>query len=72
MPSLSPADELVMGFTVSILDTDNMESTELVISSSKQFDFNNVSTLGTLILIDGGDPSLSSQSSSSTSTTKTQ
>ena len=70
MPSALPADELVMGFTVSILDTDNMESTELVVSSSKQFDFNNVSTLGTLILIDGGDPALSSQSSSSTSTTK--
>src|SRR5450830_271060 len=72
MPSALPADELVMGFTVSILDTDNMESTELVVSSSKQFDLNNVSTLGTLILIDGGDPALSSQSSSSTSTTKTQ
>jgi len=70
MPSVSPADELVMGFTVSILDTDNMESTELVVSSSKQFDFNSVSTLGTLILIDVGDPALSSQSSSSTSTTK--
>ena len=70
MPSVSPADELVMGFTVSILDTDNMESTELVVSSSKQFDFNNASTLGTLILLDGGDLSLSSQSSSSTSTTK--
>ena len=44
-----------MGFTISILDTDNLESTELVLSSSKVFDFNNVSTLGTIVLIDAGD-----------------
>jgi hypothetical protein len=50
-----PADEDVLGFTISILDTDNLESTELVISSSKVFDFNNVSTLGTIVLIDAGD-----------------
>jgi len=50
-----PSDEDVLGFTISILDTDNLESTELVISSSKVFDFNNVSTLGTLVLIDAGD-----------------
>jgi hypothetical protein len=70
MPTVTPADELVMGFTVSIFDTDNLESTELVISSSKVFDLNNVSTLGTLILIDGGDPTLQDQSSSTTNTTK--
>ena len=50
-----PSDEDVLGFTISILDTDNLESTELVISSSKVFDFNNVSTLGTIVLIDAGD-----------------
>jgi hypothetical protein len=50
-----PADGDVLGFTVSILDTDNLESTELVISSSKTFDFNNVSTLGAIALIDVGD-----------------
>jgi len=72
MPALTPADELVMGFTVSIFDTDNLESTELVVSSSKQFVLNDVSSLGTLILIDGGDPSLSIDNSSSTSTTKPQ
>ncbi|MCG9478860.1 MAG: hypothetical protein K9H14_01470 [Actinomycetia bacterium] len=51
----TPADEDILGFTVSILDTDNLESTELVISSSNQFDFNNVFTLGNLVLIDAGD-----------------
>jgi hypothetical protein len=71
-PTLAPADEIVMGFTVSIFDTDNMESTELVVSSSKQFDLNNVSSLGTLILIDGGDLSLLDQSSSTTDTTKSK
>ncbi len=45
----------VLGFTISILDTDNQESTELVVSSSSIFDFNNVSTLGTIVLIDAGD-----------------
>jgi hypothetical protein len=50
-----PSDEDVLGFTISILDTDNLESTELVISSSKVFDFNNVSTLGTIVLIDAGN-----------------
>jgi hypothetical protein len=44
-----------LGFTVSIFDTDNLESTELVISSSKVFEFNNVSTLGTIALIDAGN-----------------
>ena len=44
-----------MGFTISIFDTDNLESTELVVSSSKQFEINNVTMLGTLVLIDGGD-----------------
>ena len=72
IPALTPADEIVMGFTVSIFDTDNMESTELVVSSSKQFDLNNVSTIGTLILIDGGDLSAIDQSSSTTDTTDNQ
>jgi len=45
----------VLGFTISIMDTDNLDSTELVISSSKTFDFNNVSTLGTIVLIDAGN-----------------
>ncbi len=48
-------DEDIFGFTVSILDTDNLESTELVVSSSKQFDFNNIFTLGNMVLIDAGD-----------------
>jgi hypothetical protein len=51
----TPTDEDILGFTVSILDTDNLESTELVISSSNQFDFNNVFTLGNMVLIDAGD-----------------
>ncbi|MDZ7838244.1 MAG: sugar-binding protein [Actinomycetota bacterium] len=54
-PNYTPTDEDILGFTVSILDTDNLESTELVISSSNQFDFNNVFTLGNLVLIDAGD-----------------
>jgi len=54
-PNYMPSDEDVLGFTISILDTDNLESTELVISSSKNFDFNNVSTLGAIALIDVGD-----------------
>ncbi|GAG95798.1 unnamed protein product [marine sediment metagenome] len=45
----------MLGFTISILDTDNLESTEIVISSSKIFDFNNVSTLGTIVLLDAGN-----------------
>jgi len=48
-------DELIIGFTISLLDTDNLESTELIMSSSRSFDFNNLSTLGTLIFIDVGD-----------------
>jgi hypothetical protein len=57
----APQDETVMGFTVSIMDTDNLTDeednfiTELVISSSNQFDFNNTFTFGTLILIDIGE-----------------
>ncbi len=54
-----PKDMDVLGFTVSILDTDSLPldspTTELVISSSKIFDFNNVSTLGAIALIDAGD-----------------
>jgi len=57
----TPQDEDLLGFTVSIFDTDNLVDadnvsiTELVVSSSNQFDLNNVSTLGTLVLIDAGD-----------------
>jgi len=54
-PNYTAQDEDILGFTVSILDTDHLQSTELVISSSKQFDFNNVFTLGNLVLIDAGD-----------------
>lgn len=50
-----PSDGSVIGFTVSILDTDNLDTTELVLSSSSVFDINNASTLGTLVLIDAGD-----------------
>ncbi|HEY4662462.1 MAG TPA: sugar-binding protein [Candidatus Humimicrobiaceae bacterium] len=54
-----PEDLDVLGFTVSLFDTDQlpleMPSTELVISSSKDFDFNNVSLLGAIALIDAGD-----------------
>ncbi len=54
-----PEDMDVLGFTVSILDTDSLPltlpTTELVISSSKVFDFNNVSMLGAIALIDAGD-----------------
>jgi hypothetical protein len=54
-----PEDMDVLGFTVSIFDTDQlpleMPTTELVISSSKDFDFNNVSLLGAIALIDAGD-----------------
>jgi hypothetical protein len=50
-----PLDGSVIGFTVSILDTDNLDTTELVISSSSVFDINNVSTLGALVLIDAGN-----------------
>lgn len=70
MPTATILDETIFGFTVSILDTDNLESTELVISSSKQFDFNNVSTLGTLILIDVGD--LAKETKETSSTTNNQ
>ncbi|MBN2073201.1 MAG: hypothetical protein JW770_04560 [Actinobacteria bacterium] len=51
----TPSDGDVIGFTVSILDTDYLETTELVISSSRVFDLNNVSTLGAIALIDAGD-----------------
>ncbi len=55
----TPADEDVLGFTVSIFDTDNFPTTgpttELVISSSKEFDKNDTSILGILILLDAGD-----------------
>ena len=54
-PNYTPSDEDVLGFTTSILDTDNLESTELIISSSKTFKFNNVSILGAIALIDAGD-----------------
>jgi hypothetical protein len=53
--SFVPADGSIIGFTVSILDTDNLDTTELVISSSSVFDINDVSTLGALVLIDAGN-----------------
>lgn len=54
-PNYNPNDKDVLGFTISVLDTDNLDSTELVISSSKVFNFNDVSTLGAIALIDAGD-----------------
>ena len=54
-PNYIPSDGSVIGFTISILDTDNLDTTELVISSSSVFDINNVSTLGALVLIDAGN-----------------
>ena len=54
-PNYNPYDEDVLGFTVSIFDTDYLESTELVISSSKKFEFNDVSNLGIIVLIDAGN-----------------
>jgi hypothetical protein len=53
--SYGPSDMSVIGFTASIFDTDNLESTELAMSTSPQFEINNVTTLGTLAFIDGGD-----------------
>ncbi|HAJ95367.1 MAG TPA: hypothetical protein DCP02_03945 [Actinobacteria bacterium] len=50
-----PGDGSVIGFTISMLDTDNLDNTELVMSSSSVFDINNVSTLGALVLIDAGN-----------------
>ena len=50
-----PSDGSVIGFTISILDTDNLDTTELVMSSSNVFDINNVPTLGALVLIDAGN-----------------
>jgi hypothetical protein len=53
--SFGARDMLVAGFTASIFDTDNLESTELAVSSSPQFEINNVTTIGTIAFIDGGD-----------------
>lgn len=53
--SYGPSDMAVIGFTASIFDTDNLESTELAMSTSPQFEINNATTLGTLVFIDGGD-----------------
>jgi hypothetical protein len=53
--SYGPKDLDVLGFTATIFDTDNQDSTELAMSSSPQFDINNTGTLGTLVFIDGGD-----------------
>ncbi|MBM3709395.1 MAG: hypothetical protein FJW61_03085, partial [Actinobacteria bacterium] len=53
--NFSPRDMDVFGFTASIFDTDELESTELVVSSSKQFEINNVILLGSLVLIDAGE-----------------
>lgn len=55
----------MLGFTASIFDTDNLETTELAVSSSPQFEINNVTTLGTLVLIDGGDLTATGDSATS-------
>jgi hypothetical protein len=62
--SYGPKDLDVLGFTATIFDTDNQESTELAMSSSPQFDINNTGTLGTLVFIDGGDITSSESSAS--------
>ena len=71
--SYGPKDMDVLGFTATIFDTDNQETTELAMSSSPQFDINNTGTLGTLVFIDGGDiasaGSSASDSGGSTGTT---
>ncbi|MBM3705866.1 MAG: hypothetical protein FJW66_05005 [Actinobacteria bacterium] len=67
--SYGPNDMAVLGFTASIFDTDNLESTELAVSSSLQFEINNLSTLGTLVLIDGGDLLASESSETGQETT---
>jgi len=53
--SFGARDMLVAGFTASIFDTDNLETTELVVSTSPQFEIYNVTILGTIVFIDGGD-----------------
>ncbi len=63
--SYGPVDLDVLGFTASIFDTDNLETTELAVSSSPQFEINNVTTLGTLVLIDGGDLTATGDSATS-------
>ena len=63
--SYGPVDLDVLGFTASIFDTDNLETTELAVSSSPQFEINNVTTLGTLVLIDGGDLTTTGDSATS-------
>lgn len=55
LPKIDIKDGLIVGFTISLLDTDNLDSTELIMSSSRSFEFNNVLTLGTLVFIDVGD-----------------
>ncbi|MGZ5191803.1 MAG: sugar-binding protein [Flavisolibacter sp.] len=62
--SYGPKDLDVLGFTATIFDTDNQESTELAMSSSPQFDINNTGTLGSLVFIDGGDITSTGGSSS--------
>jgi len=57
----TPSDEDILGFTVSIFDTDNLESTELVISSSKEFDPISTTTLGAIALIDAGNIQIEDQ-----------
>ncbi|MCL5072879.1 MAG: hypothetical protein M1308_18580 [Actinobacteria bacterium] len=67
--SYGPQDTAVIGFTASIFDTDNLESTELAVSSSTQFEIKNITTLGTLVFIDGGDLLGTESSDSSEETT---
>jgi len=72
--SYIPEDLDVLGFTVSIFDTDQlpleMPTTELVISSSKVFDFNNVSMLGSIAFIDAGDIQSTEEESADEDNTK--
>ena len=69
--SFGALDMTVIGFTASIFDTDNLESTELAMSSSPQFEINNITTLGTLVFIDGGDLTADSADSTEADTAET-
>jgi len=65
--SFGAKDLGIAGFSASIFDTDYLESTELAVSSSPQFEINNVTTLGTIVFIDGGDIMLTEDTSEETS-----
>lgn len=70
--SYGPKDMDVLGFTASIFDTDNLESTELAVSTSSSFEINNVTTLGTLVLIDAGDLSAAASQNTQSSNSDTK